>query len=649
MSFEGYFGDDFVNKVTLKNGAVLYMYVSHRASFSLGHYRHISYPVFARSKNRLIKKLRRMMETKDPNVPYHANGGNLLGLVKPMSWNRSVSYRKTSGVFLSFCDVYEHELPKEMIETRNNLLNSVMFGTNIVNVRLQIQKHLEVKTLDVKEIDFSFIKENISELGIPQCPLILKDDVLKVRIDPLKMAGYLNRVRFKSYVVKGSPHKDPLVQRTKGEAINTNLAYYYEIMRRLNRGIHIDPFCVYLLQGREKDNETDGIMELIFEPKTRLVQVPDVPYDLLGNIVLMHIKERWYMDNSPIHPKKSTLGSTMYEVMRDDENYILIEGDWKAFDATASVEVIKQAFKILRLHFPEGKKMDAYFDVLYKSFCYKNIVADGGAIIRLSGTIPSGHSLTSMIGSIVNWIYLKDLVVNCPYIDYKDSEKKPTLIWVQGDDWKLKFPKLTYINYDLATKWIENRYGIKSKFSIQEMFTNDEGFQASTFLRVIMIDGDLSVSLSHTAERLAGVRHKEKETGITKQIQNSFKYPWNAILDNPPKPGTKAFHWSVKYLCFLAFVDDTLNKANIPLRGFDRHENDNFEKGCFLIRNYLKSDYPKKYSKFSELLASSYNDRKGYSYDFSSDKIDIQSIYDINIVNNIRKRIRDGTIPCVLW
>jgi hypothetical protein len=79
-----------------------------------------------------------------------------------------------------------------------------------------------------------------------------------------------------------------------------------------------------------------------------------------------------------------------------------LDPDWKGFDNNVTEQMLVVALGVLRSVFPGGKRIDNLFLYICSSLVFKFIVLDKGLVFRLSKGLPSGHPLTSIIGSLVN-------------------------------------------------------------------------------------------------------------------------------------------------------------------------------------------------------------------------------------------------------
>jgi hypothetical protein len=436
--------------------------------------------------------------------------------------------------------------------------------------------------------------------------------------------------------------------KSTGEAAELNLAYAFEIMRMINSGKKLLPICVYSVAGREKDNDFEPFSDSFEEIKTRLVLIPENCWDIFGLCLLQKFKIRWYELESPIHPKKSTIGETMLHVFKDIENYTSGEGDWKGFDSRVDIQVLDLAFDIIFAHVRKHKLGDEILRCIRASFIHKFVIADAGIVLRVDGTIPSGHGLTSFVGSIVNWIYLKHMVLKCPKIKGATSSRELSIIWTQGDDWIIKFKKDLQIDWDGCKEWLEGEFTCKFKFKFEEKFLDVEDDSALSFLRVIRVKGQLSVKLSDTFDRLNGSRHKPKESSMSKYVYKEFGGLYNPIMDNPPAPGTESFDWVLKYLNFSVQLEKYLKKRGVSLFKFDRGEDLKGDAGVFNTSWYVEPTQ-KDLEPLRRLMVEKYEKRSGKRYDFSTEKRSVSSLVDIKRVKRLQRRIRSGALPCKPW
>lgn len=105
---------------------------------------------------------------------------------------------------------------------------------------------------------------------------------------------------------------------------------------------------------------------------------------------------------------------------------------------------------IIRSAFPHKSKfVDRLFLFITSSVVFKFVVIPGGLVYRFSKGLPSGHPLTSILGSIVNWLIWSTILCNI----YDEDELKRCRIICQGDDTVIRVPineKVTLID-----QWIK--------------------------------------------------------------------------------------------------------------------------------------------------------------------------------------------------
>ncbi|CDJ67272.1 hypothetical protein ENH_00033460 [Eimeria necatrix] len=111
-------------------------------------------------------------------------------------------------------------------------------------------------------------------------------------------------------------------------------------------------------------------------------------------------------------------------------DYILTT-DWSGFDTSISPELLRLAWDILvkavDLHREEDRILIANLTNLYEMNFVGGIMHHAGYTLAKEGGIPSGSILTSIVGSVVNYIVLKALLSDLPNI-------KAFEISVYGDD-----------------------------------------------------------------------------------------------------------------------------------------------------------------------------------------------------------------------
>lgn len=180
--------------------------------------------------------------------------------------------------------------------------------------------------------------------------------------------------------------------------------------------------------SREKD----------FSPKsdtehaTRLVVSMEEPHMLVNSIFSQKLTHAFAnSSNITVFTGKSLdfKNSSKFASLRNKRK-ICFSSDWTTFDLYVSKSVLLAAFSILRSSLPSTSEYDRYLYYVYKSYQEKYICVPPGYVYKFEKGLPSGHPLTSIIGSICNLIYW-NLIMHAVYGDGSTSKFD---IVVSGDD-----------------------------------------------------------------------------------------------------------------------------------------------------------------------------------------------------------------------
>lgn len=90
----------------------------------------------------------------------------------------------------------------------------------------------------------------------------------------------------------------------------------------------------------------------------------------------------------------------------NEEYDFCIDGDWDNFDANVLDEYILAACAILRRSLPGDKKYHRYMFFIAASLIIKFVAVPPNRVFRIIKGIPSGHGFTTLVGSMVNYLYI---------------------------------------------------------------------------------------------------------------------------------------------------------------------------------------------------------------------------------------------------
>lgn len=169
------------------------------------------------------------------------------------------------------------------------------------------------------------------------------------------------------------------------------------------------------------EDHVNRICNAVLQPLTRLNGILNSGAIMVGRSIKGGNYRKWLEE----------LGSGNLSSERG-EKFIVGASDWKGYDNSVNSEYIKHGVSLLRACFPKSGFIDRIFIYMYSSVCYKNVVVPNGLIFRIKGGIPSGHPITSWLGSLVCWIVLS--VIVCKTYDWEQDKINKSFIHIQGDD-----------------------------------------------------------------------------------------------------------------------------------------------------------------------------------------------------------------------
>jgi hypothetical protein len=113
--------------------------------------------------------------------------------------------------------------------------------------------------------------------------------------------------------------------------------------------------------------------------------------------------------------------------------------DWSQYDNHIYEELMVVACGVLEQCYNESEYYSNYIRFLLDSLIDKHVVLDSGHIYKLSKGLPSGHPLTSLINSVINWVLWSTIFNNvCKRMGRKLDDQWQ--VYVSGDDSVMTFP-----------------------------------------------------------------------------------------------------------------------------------------------------------------------------------------------------------------
>nr|QOW97232.1 RNA-dependent RNA polymerase [Amalga-like chassivirus] len=163
-------------------------------------------------------------------------------------------------------------------------------------------------------------------------------------------------------------------------------------------------YCgLWKILGREKDVKLtpEGVLK-----GTRPVLAPEELLNLIGGLIgqLVTLGLRSIDDNLFFIGK--SFERKAFESFYENNKWfdVMCSEDFIGFDKFVDRELILSACAIIRSLLPEDKQYDRIMYFLATSLIHKHVVAPPGVIYEISNGLPSGHPLTSLVGTLINYI-----------------------------------------------------------------------------------------------------------------------------------------------------------------------------------------------------------------------------------------------------
>jgi hypothetical protein len=163
------------------------------------------------------------------------------------------------------------------------------------------------------------------------------------------------------------------------------------------------PTSLFEIGGRDK------IADELTDP-SRLILMDDLVPTIIGTMICRPILNMFMASKtSPIYMGSSWSKTGFERFLHDIDHETTVENDWSHFDTTVPEIAIRYAFGILQSLYiarsPEQhNEISNVMRYLYVNFTFSLMVTPGGYVYRKSRGIPSGSPLTSLVGSLVNWL-----------------------------------------------------------------------------------------------------------------------------------------------------------------------------------------------------------------------------------------------------
>jgi hypothetical protein len=190
----------------------------------------------------------------------------------------------------------------------------------------------------------------------------------------------------------------------------------------------------WICGGRYKHNELDETERKKLKARLILMQerIPFIVGSHGGQVLTKMLQRN---NDGPLFIGYNKTGDGYKRVVEGFGNFEKVYcGDWKGFDGRMVNKIVLRAFSIFGATFINNESdyeyVRNYIWYVASSFIRKNILFAGGELYVLSRGIPSGHSWTTLIGSLCNWLMLKYILRRI----YPQEVVKKFKIGVSGDD-----------------------------------------------------------------------------------------------------------------------------------------------------------------------------------------------------------------------
>jgi hypothetical protein len=209
----------------------------------------------------------------------------------------------------------------------------------------------------------------------------------------------------------------------------------YQAWEAISEGAFRNTSGVYCVGSREKISiiEPDEIL------KTRPLFIPEITDILHGSTWLEYFKSHWSKEGlfkSEIWLGHSDTKMRYFRRLLPETKFkYSYDFDGKEWDSSVHPAIIVKAFNIFLSCFVRDIKITNHFRFIMETLVFKRIILHNGNTWFLSKGIPSGHSWTAFINSMVNWILWTSTIHNCPHLP--QGVRKNYELQIQGDDVKI--------------------------------------------------------------------------------------------------------------------------------------------------------------------------------------------------------------------
>lgn len=202
-----------------------------------------------------------------------------------------------------------------------------------------------------------------------------------------------------------------------------------------------------------------NLTDFSVKPESRIILMPEHPNSMISSVIgqLFALNQKKMIQADPslesfMGHDTNNLGWKRIANFEDKGNWV-VELDWSRFDTTIPEPILVASFCLLRSCFPTSRFIDKLFIFVMSGFIYKNVAIKQRFIYKICQGIPSGSPLTSIIGTISNWISLNWIITHEDLFGINGDDFK---LAVAGDDtlisFKKKIPNLDFVGISKSVK-----------------------------------------------------------------------------------------------------------------------------------------------------------------------------------------------------
>jgi hypothetical protein len=273
---------------------------------------------------------------------------------------------------------------------------------------------------------------------------------------------------------------------------------------KIGKGFYRDTAGTYCLGSREKIH----VLEVGDFLKLRTVWIPETIDIIVGSTWFEHLKEYW--GKRELFSSEIWLGHADQHLRYhrrtefDLKFKFSYEFDGKEWETAVVSELIVYAFNIIGSCFKESQFTKNHLKFIMDTMVNKRLILHNGNTWFCNNGIPSGHSWTSIMNSLVNWIIWTSTIKNCPHIP--SEIKKDYNLKIQGDDVDLdtNFP-MCEEDITKVTDWMLFNFNYKATYKHNNILKADDpsALSNSTFLkRVVNEKGLIDTPPEHIWEKI---------------------------------------------------------------------------------------------------------------------------------------------------